>query len=270
MGNAWTSLPEPLVIRDYAAFVERLARRGPRHLRPRVAAQDVFVLAVSRIERIGYDPAAQRLEAVVCDGCGGRATVSAEYRNVSKNALNVIAGALTGAAHGRPMLISGTVTVQAGHATLTPLAIWRGLDTALVVPDLDVDVVSDVDSDLGSDPDAHADSDPDLNPGLAHSSDDVTEAPAQAGSRHRVAPPQATAVLDQAADLLTEHAHRGVGMLAAAAAETVGKLSDESRRVGLTAISALLACYAKSLTAEDPTAQVRAWTDCSIAVDACR
>jgi hypothetical protein len=59
-------------------------------------------------------------------------------------------------------------------------------------------------------------------------------------------------------------------MLSASAAGTVSKLAEESHRVGLTAISALLACYAASLAAEDPTAQVRARTKCFSALDACR
>lgn len=246
VGNAWRTLPDSLVVRDYAALVTQLARRGPRHLRPRVAAQDVFVLAVSKVAHLGYDPAEQRLEAVVEDEFGAGIVVSAEYSLYTKPALGAMARALGGETAGTCM-ISGAVTVQAGQAVLRPLAFWPGDGAALVVPDLEPE---DSGQDSGQD-----------------SGEDAQEGGDSAAMFGRHAHPS---LLDQAADLLVEHAHRGLGMLAASAAERVGRIAADARRLGLTALGALLADYAATLAAEDRAARIRAWTDCTFAVDACR
>ncbi|MBR7837097.1 hypothetical protein KDL01_27720 [Actinospica durhamensis] len=238
VGNAWRTLPDSLVVRDYAALVTRLARRGPRHLRPRVEAQDVFVLAVSKVAHLGYDPAEQRLEAVVEDEFGMGIVVSAEYSAHTKPALGAMARALGGET-AETCMISGAVTVRAGQIVLRPLAFWLGDGAALIVPDLEPE---DSDQDAQEDGGGAAPFGRHANPSL----------------------------LDQAADLLVEHAHRGLGMLAASAAERVGRIAADARRLGLTATGALLADYAATLAAEDRAARIRAWTDCTLAVDACR
>ncbi|WP_051451908.1 hypothetical protein [Actinospica robiniae] len=238
VGNAWRALPESLVIRDFNALLARLARRGPRLLCPRVAAEDVFVLAVRNVEGLRYDPAEQRLEAFVVDEHGTEATIAADYSAYSEHALNAVGQALSGGEVS--CLVSGTVTVQSGRIHLRPLAIWRGADTPLVVPDL-----------------------------------------AETGGRGRVPGgvartrgkrPLAAALdlLDDAADLLVEHAHRGVGMLAHAAADRVHRLAHDLGRHGLSAVSALLDVYAATLVTEDRPARARAWVDCLLAVESCR
>jgi hypothetical protein len=233
-------LPESLVVRDFDALLARLARRGPRLLRPRVAAEDVFVLAVHRVEAVRYNPAEQRLEAFVVDELGTEATISADYSTYSEHALNAMGQALSG--DGATCLVSGTVTVEAGRINLRPLAIWRGEDTPLVVPDL---------TDDG---------------GRGVVPSEVAQFPG--GRRHPLS--AALDLLDEAADLLIEHAHRGVGMLAAPAADRVSRLARVADRNGLSAISVLLEAYAATLAAEDRSARARAWVDCFLAVEACR
>jgi hypothetical protein len=137
-------------------------------------------------------------------------------------------------------LVSGTVTVRSDRIQLRPLAIWRGADAPLVVPDL-----------------AEAGGRGAVPGGVA---------------RTRAKRPLAATLdlLDEAADLLVEHAHRGVGMLSHAAADRVRRLAHDIGRHGLRAISGLLDAYAATLVTEDRPARARAWVDCLLAVEACR
>lgn len=240
VGNAWRTLPESLVVRDFNALIARLARRGPRVLRPRVAAEDVFVLAVHGVEGLRYNAAEQRLEVVVVDERGTEATISADYSAYSEHALNAVGRALSG--DEVSCLVSGTVTVQSERIQLRPLAIWRGADAPLVVPDLAEEGGRGV-----------------VPSGVAR---------VRGGPRHQLS--SALDLLDEAADLLIEHAHRGVGMLSLPAAEGVRRLAHATDRNGLTAISALLAAYAAALATEDRSARARAWVDCFLSVEACR
>jgi hypothetical protein len=69
VGEAWSQLPESVRVRDFAALAQRLSARHPRFLRPRVEAEDIYVLTVAEVEWVGYDPAAQ----CVGSGRAGRA-----------------------------------------------------------------------------------------------------------------------------------------------------------------------------------------------------
>lgn len=75
VGAAWSRLPESVRVSDYAALAGKLGDRPPRYLRPRVEAEDVYVLTVSHVAWVGYDPASQCLEASVHDAFGVAATV---------------------------------------------------------------------------------------------------------------------------------------------------------------------------------------------------
>lgn len=235
VGRSWLDLPERLLIRDFKSVVERLGARGPRFLRPRVAAEDVFVFVVDDVESIGYDPAQQRLEALVRDEHGTQALVSAEYSAHAPAALGALAEALTESAS---LLISASVVIEAGLPVLRPIAVSPSADCPLVVPD--------------------------LAPGDGSGALPVPLV-VRPGDAHPI-----TAVLDQATDTLAEHAHRGLGLLIQTARTEVDRLTRDLRRVGLLMLSALFAEYARTLAAEDGAARVRAWTDAAIAVDACR
>ena len=237
VGRSWLDLPERLLIRDFKSLVERLGARGPRFLRPRVAAEDVFLLVVHGVQAGGYDPAQQRLEAVVRDEQGTEALVRAEYSAYTPAALGALAEALSEDATD-PLLLSASVTIEAGRLVLRPIAVSRADGERIVVPDLE--------------------------PGDGSGSLPV------AAARHAGAAHPIPAVLDQAADMLAEHAHRGLGLLTETARADVERLVQDLRRVGLLTVSALVAQYARALTIEDRAARVRSWTDAAIAVDACR
>ncbi|WP_406004480.1 hypothetical protein [Streptomyces sp. NBC_00987] len=130
VGAAWTELPEPLLVRDLTALAEGWANRPPRLIRPRVEAEAVHVVELSEVESVGYDPAEQRLEAVVRDAAGARVLVASEYRPECPGALDALADALEGGA----THISGSLHRSGGGVRIDPLGVLTPAGT--VVPDL--------------------------------------------------------------------------------------------------------------------------------------
>ncbi|GGV73833.1 hypothetical protein GCM10015535_01570 [Streptomyces gelaticus] len=130
VGAAWTELPDPLLVRDLTALTAGWDSRPPRLIRPRVEAETVHVVAMSEVESVGYDPAEQRLEAVVRDAAGTRAVVASEYRPECPGALDALADALEGGA----THISGSLHRWGGGVRIDPLAVLTPAGT--VLPDL--------------------------------------------------------------------------------------------------------------------------------------
>ncbi|MEU6924896.1 hypothetical protein [Streptomyces sp. NPDC046631] len=130
VGAAWTELPEPLLVRDLTALTAGWDGRPPRLIRPRVEAEAVHVVALSEVASVGYDPAEQRLEAVVRDASGTRALVISEYRPECPGALDALADALEGGA----THISGSLHRSGGGVRIDPLGVLTPAGT--VVPDL--------------------------------------------------------------------------------------------------------------------------------------
>ncbi|CAM3899225.1 hypothetical protein KIPE111705_30590 [Kibdelosporangium persicum] len=130
VGTAWQELPDSLLVRDLAACAEELNALRPRVVRARVAAELVRVVEVAELRAIGYDPAAQTLEAVVADAAGGTAVVSATYRGVCPQSLDALVEALRSS----PTHISGTLRRTRGTIVIDPLAVLT--PSGVVVPDL--------------------------------------------------------------------------------------------------------------------------------------
>lgn len=130
VGAAWTELPEPLLVRDLSALAAGWEGRPPRLIRPRVEAETVRVVALSEIESVGYDPAEQRLEAVVRDVSGTSALLTSAYRPECPGALDALADALeSGATH-----VSGSVHRAGGGIRIDPIAVLT--PAGVTVPDL--------------------------------------------------------------------------------------------------------------------------------------
>ncbi|MFE1408055.1 hypothetical protein ACFW5D_31460 [Streptomyces sp. NPDC058770] len=130
VGTAWTELPEPLLVRDLSALTAGWAGRPPRLIRPRVEAESVHVIALSAVESVGYDPAEQRVEAVVRDVSGTSALLTSTYRPECPGALDALTAALEdGATH-----VSGAVHRTAEGVTIDPIAVLT--PAGVIVPDL--------------------------------------------------------------------------------------------------------------------------------------
>ena len=272
VGAAWSKLPEGVRVDDYAALAGRLGDRHPRYLRPRVEAEDIYVLMVDHVAWVGYDPASQCLEAEVHDTHGAAARVRAPFRSSSPAALDVLGAALAAdgaadaaadvaadkAAERSPLMISGRVSVHGGGLVVDPIAVWGGGDEPPVVPDL---AVGDDAGSLAAHPRTAADDD----------SDGAGAGAAGSGRGGvRLEPDALSLPLRTAADLLAEHAHRGLDRLGSPGIAAVEKVAAALSRTGFKAVAALFAGYGEALAAEaDPAARVRAWTDASIALVAC-
>ncbi|GAA2382247.1 hypothetical protein [Dactylosporangium salmoneum] len=103
--GAWGGLPAGLLVDDLRALAAELERLPPRVVRPRVAAELVRVVRIAGVERVAYFPGAQRIDAVVTDAAGERATITAIHTAAAPGRLDAIAAALariaatTGPAH---------------------------------------------------------------------------------------------------------------------------------------------------------------------------
>ncbi|GAA4488482.1 hypothetical protein GCM10023191_017930 [Actinoallomurus oryzae] len=130
VGDAWSRLPEPVMVRDLAAASRALEELPPRLIRPRVAAEHVRVVEVAEVRQVGYHPGDQRLDAVIADAAGGTATVAAEYRAHCPGALDALAAALGDG----PRLITGFLRRGRGALLIDPIAVLGA--GGITVPDL--------------------------------------------------------------------------------------------------------------------------------------
>lgn len=130
VGTAWERLPAPVMVRDLAVAARALEDLPPRLVRPRIEAEFVRVVAVAEVRDVGYQPGAQRLEAVIADSAGRTATVVSEYRSECPGALDALARALEAG----PTYVSGSLRRGRGTLVLDPIAVLT--PGGVVVPDL--------------------------------------------------------------------------------------------------------------------------------------
>jgi hypothetical protein len=131
VGTSWDDLPQALVIDDYDAAAARLAELPPRQVRARVEAELVRAVRVTEVSDIAYDPAAQRLTAILHNG--GQCLLEATHRAVAPHALDALATAL----RATPTTITGTVRRHRGTLVIDPIAVQT--DNGVVVLDLATD-----------------------------------------------------------------------------------------------------------------------------------
>ncbi|KNE80496.1 hypothetical protein ADZ36_21685 [Streptomyces fradiae] len=117
--TAWSQLPSTLLVRDLAVHAAEWDDRPPRLVRPRVEAETVRVVEVSEVTGIGYDPAAQRLEATVLDAAGNTALLSAPHEPMAPAALDALAAALADG----PRYVAGALHRDGGGLRITPYAV---------------------------------------------------------------------------------------------------------------------------------------------------
>ncbi|MFI9244943.1 hypothetical protein ACIGXF_20665 [Streptomyces sp. NPDC053086] len=207
VGSAWTELPESLLLRDTAAHLKAAGERPPRLIRPRVEADAVRVIMVDAVGGIGYDPAAQRLEAVLRDPAGNGVHLNSEYNPLCPGGLDALAAAL---ADGGVRAVSGMLGRTGGRTVLDPLAV---LTTGGVTV-------------------------PDLAPGVGDSPLGTTG--------HRPADP-ITAALETALTTLADAAHQGLRRLTPATRAALADGADRLRRTGLVAAARLLDDLSRTL-----------------------
>ncbi|MEU8774209.1 hypothetical protein [Streptomyces sp. NPDC048606] len=230
LGASWAGLPEPLLVRDFAAEADRMRTRPPRPVRPRVAADDLRVLVAHSVEQLGYDPAEQRLEAVLRDAAGRRAVLAAPYNPYAPGGLDALAGALAAAGDG-PVHVSGFVRPAAGSGpggsaalVVEPLAVLHGATVS--VPD------------------------------LAPAGPSAAPPPAAA----RPDPDPISAALGEALAALADTAHRGLRRPDRAGPDRLDRAATALERTGLSSAAALVRAVPAALSGHDDGAAVESWT----------
>lgn len=224
VGSAWQDLPPGLRIDDLAAQLPAPEELPPSLFRPRVEAESVRVLTVGEAGPVRYDPARQRLEAVLRDPAGHEALLSAHHNPYCPGALDALAVALRS---GQVLQVSGFLRHEAGGIVIDPLAV-RTPEGVLV---------------------------PDLAPGEGDGALPVAPAPP---------PDPLTAATDEALAALAQAAHRGLRHLAGTARADLDRACDGLRRAGLRAAADALAGLPAALRAQGPAAAVPAWTDATV------
>ncbi|MEV6984170.1 hypothetical protein AB0M95_23350 [Sphaerisporangium sp. NPDC051017] len=129
----WGELPPSLVVTDFAALSRELDALTLRPIRPRVEAELVRVVAVTRVEAVTYAPGDQRLDAVIVDQAGSTATVRATHTGAAPGRLDSLAAVLAGE-EGELRFVSGVVGRTAGGVVIEPVGLAAG--GRVVVPDL--------------------------------------------------------------------------------------------------------------------------------------
>jgi hypothetical protein len=179
------------------------------------------VLAVASVESVGYDPAEQRLEAVVHDTCGTAVLIRADFNPAAPGGLDALAEALGG---GRVRFVSGLLRRDGGRPVLDPLAVLTR--DGLVLPDL-----------------ARGDGSTALAPAAPRAADALTGA------------------LTAALAALAELAHTGLRACGSAARDRLGTAAGQLRRAGLHTGAALVDALVHGLAADGADAALPAWVD---------
>ncbi|MEU5806568.1 hypothetical protein [Streptomyces sp. NPDC047718] len=233
VGGSWTGLPEPLLVRDFGGLAERVRARPPRPVRARVAADDLHVLAVHAVEDLGYDPAEQRVEAVLRDARGNRALLAAPYNPYAPGGLDALLAAL-GSIGGGPCHLSGFVRAAAGSGpvgspgpVVEPLAVLAG--SAVVVPD------------------------------LAAGPPTAGTAPAA-----RPAPDPVAGALAEALGALADTAHRGLRRLDRAGLDRLDRAAAALDRTGLATAASRVRAVPAAVAGGGADAAVGPWTDAQL------
>ncbi|MEU4240117.1 hypothetical protein [Actinoplanes sp. NPDC026619] len=128
--GSWDELPRALVADDLAALAAELGALPPRPIRARVEAELVRVVPVAEVRSISYAPGAQRLDAVIADGNGTTATITATHAACAPGRLDGVAEALSGEVR----FVAGSVRRGGGGVVIDPIGFATG--DGVLVPDL--------------------------------------------------------------------------------------------------------------------------------------
>ena len=128
--GSWEHLPRALVAADLSVLAAELDALPPRPVRARVEAELVRVIPIAEVVSISYAPGAQRLDAVIADGAGTLATVSATHAACAPGRLDAVAAALDGGVR----YVAGSVRRGGGGLVVDPVGF--AVEDGVQVPDL--------------------------------------------------------------------------------------------------------------------------------------
>ena len=129
----WSALRPPLLIETQSDYLRQQVHAAPIELQARSALPGFHVLRVSEVLSLGYDPANQRLHALLADESGAGWWLLRDYASASPGALDAIARVLLDAGRGEQSLfVAGVVRRGNEGLWIEPWALSLG---RLVVPD---------------------------------------------------------------------------------------------------------------------------------------
>ncbi|WP_205325689.1 hypothetical protein [Glycomyces sp. YM15] len=224
LGPAWNDLPDSLRTTDLDALAVELAARPPSLVRPRVAAESLRVIAVEEARLLGYDPAAQCLEARISAPKGGTAILRVPHRGASPGALEAAEQALLKGIIG----VAGHVHRHRGELIVEPTALLT--EDGPVVPDF---APGDDTAELSA-VDAVAETDP------------------------------VAAAIESALIACADLAHQGLRGAREPSRRRAEATAAELQRVGLQRAASDFVHLSKALDAGDDTAKCAAWTAAAV------
>lgn len=224
LGQAWNDLPDSLRATDLDALADSLAARPPALVRPRVAAESLRVIAVEEVELLGYDPAAQCLEARIAAPKGGSAILRVPHRAAAPGALEAAEKALREGVLG----VAGHVQRHRGVLIVEPTALLTAGGPVV----------------------------PDFAPG-----DDTA---ALAAAADAAATDPVAAAIEGALIACADLAHQGLRGAREPSRRRVEAAADDLKRVGLQRAASDFVHLSKALAAEDDAAKCAAWTAAAV------
>ena len=129
----WSRLAPPLLLGSQAAYLRQQRHAPPRALAPRSVLPGFHVLRVQSVHALGFDPARQRLHALLHDAEEAPWMLERDHAAATPGALDAIAAVLQraeGAA--APLYVAGRVRRGAHGLRIEPWALSLG---GVVVPD---------------------------------------------------------------------------------------------------------------------------------------
>jgi hypothetical protein len=226
LGPAWNDLPASLRATDLDALSAALADRAPALVRPRVAAESLHVIAVASARLLGYDPAAQTLEALIEAPEGGTARLLLVHRAAAPGALEAVERAVTSGL----LAVAGHVRRHRGELIVEP--------TALLTP--------------------YGPVVPDLAPG-----DDAADL---AAADEAPATEPVAAAIEGALTACADLAHQGLRRSREPSRARVEAAAADLHRVGLQRAASDFVQLSKALGEEGDAAKTAAWTAAAIRI----
>lgn len=131
----WSLLRSPVMVADYAELVTQLQLLPPRCLRPRRVGDDLFVLPVAQVGKVGFDGVNQQVVAMVQDEAGQTAVIQHPYTTRGREGVERLLAHLKYPLH----WVAGQVRLQNGRLLVRPISFLFNVDgqAVLVQPDID-------------------------------------------------------------------------------------------------------------------------------------
>ena len=210
----WEALPSPILVKSLEEHEAWLRTRPPRPLRPRLLAENVHAIAVSKVEDVVYFPAQQQLLAKLLDLAEHPFFLRVTHRRVAPNAIDAAAHALAQ----KVRFVAGELSRGPFGFEMDPLSI---AEDVMTVPDIA--------------------SPPPKTVNVPHAS-------------HRHGEDPIAAAVDDAESALDELAHVGLDSAPAPLLQRCSAAAERLEDAGIESLGTRMHALAKAVKERSPTA----------------